>query len=156
MDIIIQIIGDSISEGAGSSLQEVQIPDGLTIKGPRFGWVLYLGLMLVSKFKSVTIINNSVGAQGPRYFWHCLEQPAYDVTIVETVRFGEDRYLKKLLYGPNTVELALNPSINPNSSSSKIVAYDLYKQYISSDYVHPNDEGHHKNSRIGTRIYTAS
>ena len=157
MSIVIQVIGDSISEGAGSILKETQIPDGLIIKGPKFGWVLYLGLMLITKFKSVTIINNSVGAQGPRYFWYCLDQPAYDITIVETVRFGEDKYLYKLLSQPNTVQLALDPDVDARKDewstqilqhtkfkSFKIVAHDLYKKYISSDNVHPNDEGHHK------------
>jgi hypothetical protein len=66
MTTIINIIGDSISEGAGSVLTTEPLPKGLSIKGPAYGWVRYLGILLLNITNDVVILNNAIGAQGPK------------------------------------------------------------------------------------------
>ena len=145
MKTIINIIGDSISEGAGSIQTTEPLPKGLSIKGPAYGWVRYLGLLLLNISNDVVIINNAIGAQGPRYFWYC--SPAnitYNLTIIESVRQNEDKYYNKLLKKyENSVSLQLIPD-EVYETFRRIKANYIYKKYLSSDGVHPTDEGHVK------------
>ena len=140
----VHVIGDSVSEGAGDR-EVLTLPSNLAINRHRGGWVARLGILLASTFENVIIHNHAIGAQGPRFLYHCTKPlvDPYNVILVENVRPGEDEDLWSLLEYPHAVLVDYGRPDHPRpfDFSRTVSLRDIWHSYRADD-VHPNASGH--------------